>query len=255
MTGRLTDTDKAQYIFGGWEETMIWSCVQGVMGEIYVDNVRHPRSAVARLGDFAFFAGEPVLELVRYKPEGYPKDFAIMVPENDRWGRLIENCYGEHARKVSRYAIKKEPHVFDKEKLQKIICALPDGYELKMIDEDIYDQCKDHEWSRDLAAQYKDYKIYERLGLGAAVLKDGRIVSGASSYSAYRGGIEIEIDTFEPYRRQGLASVCGARLILECQKKNLYPSWDAHNKWSVALAEKLGYHYSHEYTAYEIWGY
>lgn len=24
------------------------------------------------------------------------------------------------------------------------------------------------------------------------------------------------------------------------------------NKWSVALAEKLGYHFDHEYVAYEI---
>lgn len=26
-------------------------------------------------------------------------------------------------------------------------------------------------------------------------------------------------------------------------------------KWSVALAEKLGYHFSHEYVAYEVMGY
>ncbi|MDD6328823.1 MAG: GNAT family N-acetyltransferase, partial [Lachnospiraceae bacterium] len=38
-------------------------------------------------------------------------------------------------------------------------------------------------------------------------------------------------------------------------KENKYPSWDAQNKWSVGLAEKLGYHFSHEYTAYEINGY
>ena len=51
----------------------------------------------------------------------------------------------------------------------------------------------------------------------------------------------------------GLASVCGAKLILECQERKLYPSWDAQNLWSVALAEKLGYHFSYEYTAYEVW--
>lgn len=37
--------------------------------------------------------------------------------------------------------------------------------------------------------------------------------------------------------------------------RNLYPSWDAQNKWSLDLAEKLRYHYSHTYDAYEIWGY
>lgn len=80
-------------------------------------------------------------------------------------------------------------------------------------------------------------------------------MSGASSYSRYHEGIEIEIDTREEYRRKGFAYICGAKLILECLKRNLYPSWDAHNKASVALAEKLGYHYDHTYTAIEIWEY
>ena len=78
------------------------------------------------------------------------------------------------------------------------------------------------------------------------------MVSGASSYSRYKNGIEIEIDTKAEFRQKGLAYACGAKLILECLSRNLYPSWDAQNKISVALAEKLGYHYDHEYTAYEV---
>ena len=80
------------------------------------------------------------------------------------------------------------------------------------------------------------------------------MASGASSYSAYSGGIEIEIDTKPEHRRQGLAYACGARLILECLERGLYPSWDAQNRISAALAVKLGYNFSHEYTAYEIGG-
>ena len=59
MVYKLTDTDKARQLFGGWEETIIWSCLQGVMGCIYADDDRHPCSAAATLGDFAFFAGKP----------------------------------------------------------------------------------------------------------------------------------------------------------------------------------------------------
>ncbi|HKL78942.1 MAG TPA: GNAT family N-acetyltransferase, partial [Mobilitalea sp.] len=98
-------------------------------------------------------------------------------------------------------------------------------------------------------------ETYKKLGIGAVILKDGILVSGASSYSRYQDGIEIEIDTKEEFRRKGLAYVCAAKLILECLDKKLYPSWDAQNKWSVALAEKLGYHFDHEYLAYEICGY
>ncbi len=104
-------------------------------------------------------------------------------------------------------------------------------------------------------SQYQDYETYKALGLGVVVLKNGELVAGASSYSTYDRGSEIEIDTREDHRRKGLAYACGAKLILECQKRDLYPSWDAQNKWSVALAEKLGYLFSHEYVAYEVMGY
>ena len=179
----------------------------------------------------------------------------IMVPQNEDWQNAIISFYGSKAKIVSRYAIMKEPHIFDKVKLEKAISSLPKEYELHMIDEPLYEMCKTEEWSVDLVSQFPNYDTYHKLGLGAVICHNNRIVSGASSYSRYREGIEIEIDTKEEYRRRELAYVCGAKLILECLNRNLYPSWDAQNKFSVSLAEKLGYHYNHTYTAIEIWGY
>ena len=66
------------------------------------------------------------------------------------------------------------------------------------------------------------------------------MVAGASSYSRYDKGIEIEIDTQEDHRRKGLTYACGAKLIWECLEEGLYPSWDAQNKWSVAIGRKAG---------------
>lgn len=255
MVKKATDAKEAEHLFKGWEETLIWSCLQGVMGEIYVDSAAFAQSAMAILGDFAFLAGRPNRDLAMFKPEWCKQNFIIMVPQSTDWANMIERCYGEKAKKVTRYAIKKEPHIFDREKLLQAADSLPKGYEWRLIGEDIYDICKTSDWSRDLVSQYKDYETYCKLGLGVVILKDGKVVAGASSYSRYKEGIEIEIDTKEQYRRQGLAYACGARLLLECLDRNLYPSWDAQNLWSVALAEKLGYHYSHAYTAYEIWEY
>lgn len=247
---------KAEEIFGQWEETLIWSCLQGVMGEVYTDTSdENANAAMAILGDFSFYAGNPSEKLVRFKPKSCEQDFIIMVPENDGWSEMIEKCYGQKAKKVSRYAIKKEKDVFDKEKLQNAIMQLPEGYVLKFLEEDEFRQCKENIWANDLVSQYKNYDMYKKIGIGAVILKDAELVAGASSYSRYHEGIEIEIDTKEEHRRKGLAYVCGAKLILECLERNLYPSWDAQNMWSVGLAEKLGYHYSHTYTAYEILGY
>ena len=129
---------------------------------------------------------------------------------------------------------------------------VPEGYVLKMMDEKLFWRCKDIEWCRDWVSQYENYTVYSKYGLGAILLKDGEPVSGASSYSGYIGGIEIEIDTREDHRRKGFACICGAKLILECLERGLYPSWDAQNKWSLALAEKLGYHFDREYETYIV---
>lgn len=251
----MENPQNAEKLFKDWQETMLWSCLQGVMGEVYGNDKIHPASAAAVIGDFCFFAGKPDKELVAYKPEGCGKDFMILIPRNEAWAALIEACYGEKAKKVTRYAIKKEPDVFSKEKLSEIVEGLSCEYDLKLMDEELFLWCKGQEWCRDWVSQYEDYDEYRKKGLGVVILRDGVPVSGASSYSSYRDGIEIQIDTKREYRRKGLASISGAALILECLERGLYPSWDAQNKESVILAKKLGYHYDHDYTAYEIWGY
>ncbi len=255
MVYEIEDTRRVASLFEEVEDSLVTSCLQKVMGKIYADDLIHPTSAVAILGDFCFFAGKPDKALVQYKPDWCEQDFIIMVPPNEEWAALIEECYGAKAKRVTRYAIRKEQGIFDREHLQKVVNSLPEGYTLTMMDEKLFYHCKETVWCRDWVAQFPDYTLYARYGLGALVLKDGEPVSGASSYSGYEGGIEIEIKTLEDYRRRGLAYVCGAKLILECLERGLYPNWDAQNKWSVGLAEKLGYHFSHEYPAYEIWGY
>ena len=268
---KLNHPGDAVALFAGWQETMIDSCLQGIMGEIYAVGIQDvcPRSAMAILGDFCFLAGEPDAELVAYRPEGRDRDFMIMIPQDSAqgvsqgimtspdsvrgvsWGNLICQVYGDKVRQVTRYAIKKEEHIWDLDRLREAVAGLPFEYTLRLIDEELYQKCLENDWSRDLVAQYRDYEQYRKLGLGVAILQGQEIVAGASSYSSYEGGIEIEIDTREDHRRKGLAYICGARLILECCARNLYPSWDAQNLQSVALAEKLGYHLDHAYTAYE----
>jgi len=255
MVYEITNTSIVSSLFENWEETLILSCLQGIMGKIYADDRKHPASAMAMIGDFIFFAGKPNRELVAYKPEWCTKNFMIMVPQDPHWERVITECYGSRAHVFSRYATKKESHVFNKEKLKEMVASLPEGYQIAMIDERLYQMCKTEPWCADLVAQFPTYEDYHELGIGVVICKDGRIISGASSYSRYKDGIEIEIDTKKEYRRNGFAGICGAKLILECLDKNLYPSWDAHNKASLALAEKLGYHYSHTYTAVEIYDY
>ena len=74
----------------------------------------------------------------------------------------------------------------------------------------------------------------------------------STEYARYKEGIEIEVDTVSEERRKGLATIVSSALILQCLEEGLYPSWDAQNRISVHLAEKLGYAFDHEYTVYEV---
>lgn len=255
MIYEITETKNVASLFDKWDETLIWSCLQKIMGKIYANHLTCPTSAMAIIGDFIFFAGKPFAQLVTYKPDWCTQDFMIMVPQNEEWKKMITQLYGNKAKIVSRYATKKEPDIFNQDHLKTIVASLSNEYMIHKIDEPFYHMCKSEKWSTDLVSQFRDYKEYCKLGLGIIILKDHTIVSGASSYSRYQEGIEIEIDTKKEYQHKGLASICGAQLILDCLKQHLYPSWDAQNEISLSLAKKLGYHYSHTYTAIEIWGY
>lgn len=236
----------AAHLFHEWQETMILSCLQEHMGAIATDGSFPPKSACVAVGDFAFFAGVPRANLIG------EAGASLLIPRTGDWNPLIEEVFGHNVKKEQRYAIKKEPQVFEVRRLKTFAEQIPHGYEIRQIDEDLYAQIMEEPELQDLCHQFEDGADYMKRGIGFAAVMGGSVVAGASSYTIYSEGIEIEVDTKKAYRRQGLALACASRLILECLKRGLYPSWDAHDMRSVALAEKLGYHMDRPYTTYCI---
>jgi GNAT superfamily N-acetyltransferase len=233
-------------LFSGWNETLIWSVLQGHMGYALANDDANPTAAQLVLGDFCFFAGEPS---AAFAASAAARE---IIPQNELWCAAIETAFGVRAEKRLRYAIKKEPQVFSRDKLQRFIERLPSEYELRLFDEAIYAKSFQADWSHDFCDCFQCAADFLSRGIGFAALSRGELVAGASSYSIYDGGFEIEIDTKPEHRQRGLATACGARLILEALDRNLYPSWDAFDLRSVALAEKLGYHLDHPYEMYMI---
>lgn len=243
-------------LFAGWEETLIWSCLQGCMGRAWANHAEQPTAAMILTGDFFFYAGdafdEAARSLVGYIPEGYSASAALMIPQDEAWEKLIEQVYTGRVTKHLRYAIKKDGDCFDRERLRSFRDNLPEGYSLRPIDALLYPLVMREGWSGDFCSQFTSCEDFLSRGKGYVAMYQGKPASGASSYTVYREGIEIEIDTKEEHRRKGLGLACAAALILDCLEHNLYPSWDAANLASVALAEKLGYRFSHEYRCCEV---
>ncbi len=243
--------EKLAPLFEGWEETLVWSVLQGCMGRAWADSRRHPQAALLWVGDFFFLGGDPACpgaeELAGYCPEVYTGAEMLLVPQNQDWQRLIETTCAGRVQTITRYAIKKEPGVFDKAALRANLDRLPQGFSLRPIDRELYERVLAQAWARDFCANFSSWEEYAAHGLGVVALHEEELAAGASSYTWYKGGIEIEIDTKEEFRRRGLALCCASALILRCLERNLYPSWDAATPISAALAERLGYHFSREY--------
>ncbi len=238
-------------LFGSWKEGIIWSCLQGIMGRIYTDDPEKPGSAAAVLGEYAYLAGRPCPELLSFLESSHGKEIVYLVPVTKVWEEEILRHFGSRAEKVIRFAIKKEAD-FCRDALERAVSGLPEGYSLGLIDEKLFRECRTMDWCRDWTAYYSDYEMYRKWGLGVAAFRDGEPVSGAASYCGFQNGIEISVSTREDHRRKGLAYACSAKLILLCLERGWYPSWDAANRWSVGLAEKLGYHFDREYAAYRL---
>ena len=95
MITRLEPPAEAAELFGSFEDTMVLSCLSGIMGGVYAVAEWPLCSAAAVLGDFAFFAGQPSEELLRFRPDGRP--YALLTPQNDAWAAEIQRVFGKAA--------------------------------------------------------------------------------------------------------------------------------------------------------------
>ena len=142
----MMDGKRLTALFEGWEETMVWSCLQGVMGRGTVSRGGCAGMIVSQ--DFTFLAGKPDQTLLEQAPG------PILIPRTPDWEPVIEAFFGERAVKELRYAIKKEPGIFDRARLEGFAAALPEGYALRLIDEAMVPVLLSEEWSRDFCAAF-----------------------------------------------------------------------------------------------------
>lgn len=221
------------------------------MGSIYVPyTAQAPQSAMAILGDFALYAGAPNEELAAWFPQGVRQMPTIAVAHSPAWHACLEACLKAQIEPLERFAFPSHAATFDRDRLGGFVALLPSGYKLVPIDAQRYAECLLAPWSRDFVANYPSYELYAERGLGWVALCGEEIVAGASSYASSLDAIEIQVETAQAFRRQGLARACCARLILDCLDRGIEPGWDAANKASLHLAQQLGYRSPRLYRAY-----
>ena len=80
---------------------------------------------------------------------GFSLSGRLAVPQNESWLRLLEEAHGQRGKPITRYAIRKEPGVFDPGKFRANLEKLPQGFTLEPIDEGLYHALLELDWARD----------------------------------------------------------------------------------------------------------
>lgn len=216
--GKNTYKKKLVSMFEDFNNVVLLSYLQGHMGNAWVNDLENPTVAQITVGIFTFYAGDPnakeTEELLRNIPERI-----LVIVNSDQWKKRLETFHERKIDKFLRYKFKRNAEVFNRSKLQSFISALPKGYELRKIDEHIANNPTLHNVSEDFTSQFRSIDDYVNWGIGYSILYNGEVVCGASSYSIYNDGIEIEVATDLDHRRKGLATVVCATLILDCLEK------------------------------------
>lgn len=250
---RPTDPAAVAPLFAGWPEYLFRAALDGCMGEVVAnESVTAARIDVAGFGFLAGDAACPEAAALALHLPATHRGEAFIVPRDGAWSAVVAAAWGSRARLTQRYAIRKDAHRFHLPTLAAYAATLPEGFWLAAMDASLYARARAEAWSADLVGQFADSADFVARGLGVMALYGDEPVAGAASFVVFRGGIEIEIDTRPEYRRRGLATACGAQLMLTCFTRGLYPSWDAHNPASVALAQKLGYIAAQPYATYVV---
>lgn len=227
---------------------MAKTALEGYMGEVFVDNIEKPEFSFVFLERLCFIDGNSNNEFAKKALEEIDEYYKVIIA-NEEWFELIEKVYKNNFEISSRYSIKKETK-FNKRMLEEYIENLDSHYKIKKIDEKMYNRIQQTDsYVTNLGMSDQ----YEKNGIGFCALNENQeIIAVITSDGIFNGGIDVNIKVRDIDRRKGIATALSAKMILECIRKNIYPSWDAANLNSVGLAQKLGYELDSEYRIYKI---
>lgn len=228
------------------------SYIEGRLGTAFVDDLSMPSAAAVIVGGYMYIEGsEKQTQFLLDAFELARKKKLTIITLSKKIRALISEVYGDRCTKTNRYQMNTKPDISVK-KLNENIAMLPNEFEIIKFNERFYQQALSNEWSKSFVMNYKDYNDFAKNGRGYAVIYNGRLVCGTSSYSTCSDGYEIMIATHPAYRRKGLAAACASKFILSCFKHNKVPHWDCANEYSFALSRKLGYTLVREYTGLKL---
>lgn len=226
-----------------------------VVSQALVDDVANPQVGLLVLSQIGLclVGGDASHPAAQNWVQGM-RPWTAVVAAADGWDELVQTAQGEKLRILPRWAFDSQD--LDPAHLTALREGLPAGFRIVAMDAGLTRQLmlEDSQFSNDHLLNYASQQDFLERGFGFCVLEGERIVSVVSTFVTCQKGIEIQINTRESHRSQGLGTAVAAAMLLYSLEKGLDPGWDAANEISVSLAEKLGYTLRGKYPMYFLPG-
>jgi len=216
------------------------------MGRAFVDSVDNPQLWMIEqdqffcyyAGDFSSPAGR---EFLGQTPSG-----RMLMAGSPGWHDAVQSVFGERLMRLKRWSY--ESRSLRVEHLQQLAAGNPHTPAIQKVDTAL--AAVDSPYLS--IGGFESPEDFVQRGIGFCLPKDNRIIGGAYASLVCSDAIEVSIVVDENFYRQGIATALACQLLLWCLEHHLAPHWDAANHESCRLAEKLGYTYSSEYTAWYL---
>lgn len=226
--------------------------VEGQMGRAFADDAAQPRAFLILLGDFfAYLAGDPHSPAARNLAAALTGAKMIMprtVADPDDWAALLQELHGDKLVPITRYRYTSDS--IDPTHLHNLLRDSPHDAAIRRIDLPLAQQFGAHPQGWMDIGDFDSPQDFLNRSIGYC-LTDGDTLTGVAYGSLVCSrGIEVSIFVHPDYRRLGIATALAAALLSYCLQNNMDANWDAANRESCALAERLGYTALGPYTAH-----
>jgi len=148
-------------LFEGWDDVIVLSCLQGHMGQAWADNEDSPTVAKIESLGFCYVAGDAgssqAKELLHQLSGGLELQL-----NSEAWHNLVMKEIDNKTYKFSRFKFKRDSKLFDKAKLQSYVQKLPEGYEMTLIDEGMFQHLPTLGWADYHCSQFYSFELFQK---------------------------------------------------------------------------------------------
>ncbi|QDQ02680.1 GNAT family N-acetyltransferase [Lysinibacillus fusiformis] len=220
-----------------------------ISGVVYADSKNPETILIGTESGIYFVAGkEDNQEFNDFLRELYSqrknKEFRFtLFSSNEYWDRVIHELFKDTLKQINRYSFRYDQKQSHDKKL------IANDYSINRISEELI--ASSSEYNDDYYNEYwGSVANFSAKGFGYCILHKGKVISECTSIFASLQFAEIDIETNENYRGQGLGLIVANAFINHCLENGIEPRWDCDiiNASSIKLAEKLGFGKPSEYS-------